>query len=202
MSITDTPAASRGRPRQFDEEAVLDALTDLFWEKGYEATSKTDILAASGLRKSSLYNAFGSKRDLFRRVLDRYVETRMEGFAAMAEQSGEDGMESLHSFLDAVFAFGRAGCLAVNTSTELGVSDPAVVGAAKTYRERIRAALETVVAMALRPQKPPCDLVEARTDMLLGFLLGYAVAARTGADEAEIGRLTRAAHRTVESWAG
>ncbi len=197
--ITNEPPG-RGRPRKFDEEAVLDALTDLFWDKGYEATSMNDILEVSGLRKSSLYSTFGSKKGLFRRILDRYVETRMEGFADMAEASDAAGLEALHTFLDAVFAFGRAGCLAVNTTTELGTSDPAVSALARVYRDRIRAALYKVVSAATQSSGLAADLVGARTELLLGFLLGYAVAARTGADSSEINGLAAAAHQIVESW--
>ncbi len=195
---TDTPG--RGRPRKFDEEAVLDALTELFWEKGYEATSMADILEVSGLRKSSLYNAFGSKKDLFRRILDRYVETRMEGFAEMAAANDSGGIAAVHGFLDAVFSFGRAGCLAVNTTTELGTSDPEVSALARVYRDRIRAALAQVVSAAARAEGLDAGKVDVRTEMLLGFLLGYAVAARTGADAAEMQGLASAAHATVDSW--
>ena len=69
-----TATPTRGRPRTFDEEAVLDALTALFWRQGYEATSMADIVEASGLNKSSLYNTFGSKQELFATILDRYVD--------------------------------------------------------------------------------------------------------------------------------
>lgn len=197
----DTQTPGRGRPRKFDEETVLDALTQLFWDKGYEATSMADILEVSGLKKSSLYNTFGSKRDLFRRILDRYVETRMEGFAEMAAASGGSGPEALHDFLDAVFAFGRAGCLAVNTTTELGTSDPHVSALARVYRDRIRAALHMVVTASAGGNAPPAATLETRTEMLLGFLLGYAVAARTGADAPEMAGLAAAAHATVDGWA-
>ena len=199
-ALIDSEAPVRGRPRQFDEDAVLDALTELFWEKGYEATSMADILDVSGLRKSSLYNAFGSKKELFRRVLNRYVERTMDGFAEMAKASDAPGLEALHAFLDAVFAFGRAGCLAVNTTTELGTTDPAVTAAARLYRDRIRAALRTAVTAASRSSGLSPDLIGVRTEMLLGFLLGCAVAARTGADEAEMRGLAQAAHATVDSW--
>ncbi|KMW56125.1 Transcriptional regulator, TetR family [Candidatus Rhodobacter oscarellae] len=175
-------------------------MTALFWEKGYEATSMADILKASGLNKSSLYNSFGSKKDLFRRILDRYVETRMEGFAQMAEASGAAGKGALRAFLEAVFAFGRAGCLAVNTTTELGTSDAAVSNVARIYRTRIRAALRIVIEAATAHANPGAELTEARTEMLLGFLLGYAMSARTGADEAEMTGFTAAAYTIIEDW--
>lgn len=198
--MTEKPL--RGRPREFEEDAVLDALTDLFWDKGYEATSMNDILDVSGLSKSSLYNTYGSKQELFRRILDRYIKIRMEGFAEMAAQSGKGGIKGLHTFLDAVFEFGRAGCLAVNTTTELGATDSFVVSRAREYRDRIRAALHKVVRAATKSGKGSKALIDVRTEMLLGFLLGYAVAARTGADTAEIDGLATAAHMTVDSWKG
>lgn len=68
-------ARPRGRPRSFDETDVLDIAKDLFWERGYEATSIKDLTEAMGMTPPSLYAAFGSKEALYGRVLDRYVET-------------------------------------------------------------------------------------------------------------------------------
>lgn len=65
----------RGRPRSFDETDVLDIAKDLFWQRGYEATSIKDLTEAMGMTPPSLYAAFGSKEALYGRVLDRYVET-------------------------------------------------------------------------------------------------------------------------------
>ena len=61
------------RPREFDEQAVLDAASDVFWAKGYEATSTRDLSAKTGLRPSSIYAAFGDKRRMFLRALDHYL---------------------------------------------------------------------------------------------------------------------------------
>jgi TetR/AcrR family transcriptional repressor of nem operon len=61
------------RPREFDEEAVLDSALRTFWEKGYEGTSVEDLVQATGLGRASLYGAFGDKEQLFGRVLERYL---------------------------------------------------------------------------------------------------------------------------------
>lgn len=63
-----------GRPIEFDPEKALDAAVDVFWCKGYEATSMSDLLTAMKLSKSSLYQSFGGKRQLFTRCLTRYQE--------------------------------------------------------------------------------------------------------------------------------
>jgi AcrR family transcriptional regulator len=60
------------RPRRFDETEVIDKALQVFWRQGYEGTSLSDLLDATGLTKSSLYAAFGSKADLFRRVVEHY----------------------------------------------------------------------------------------------------------------------------------
>jgi TetR/AcrR family transcriptional repressor of nem operon len=62
------------RPREFDEDAVLDAAVQCFWKQGYETTSVRDLVAQTGIAAASLYNAFGDKRSLYGRALDHYVE--------------------------------------------------------------------------------------------------------------------------------
>jgi AcrR family transcriptional regulator len=61
-----------GRPREFDIEKALDLAMDLFWRKGYEGTSLSDLTGTLGITRPSLYAAFGNKEALFRAVLDRY----------------------------------------------------------------------------------------------------------------------------------
>lgn len=63
-----------GRPRQFDENQVLDQAMTVFWTNGYEATSMADLMNATGLHKGSLYQAFGNKHQLFVTALNRYLE--------------------------------------------------------------------------------------------------------------------------------
>jgi AcrR family transcriptional regulator len=64
--------AIRGRPRAFDTDRALDRALDLFWRKGYEGTSISDLTQAMGINPPSLYAAFGGKEALFRQALDRY----------------------------------------------------------------------------------------------------------------------------------
>ncbi len=61
-----------GRPREFDADKALDQAMQVFWRKGYEGASVTDLTEAMGITRPSLYAAFGNKDELFRKVLDRY----------------------------------------------------------------------------------------------------------------------------------
>lgn len=63
--------AERGRPRNFDRSEVLQRAMWLFWERGYEAVSMSDLTTAMGIRSPSIYVAFGSKEALFREAVDR-----------------------------------------------------------------------------------------------------------------------------------
>src|SRR4051794_21977945 len=63
----------RGRPRAFAIDEALDRALQVFWHKGYEGTSLTDLTQAMGITRPSLYTAFGDKEALFRKVLDRYL---------------------------------------------------------------------------------------------------------------------------------
>ena len=76
MTASSGPAARsprRGRPRAFDLDAALDRAVEIFWRKGYEGTSLTDLTEALGINRPSLYAAFGNKEALFCKVLDRYA---------------------------------------------------------------------------------------------------------------------------------
>ena len=76
----------KGRPREFDTDGALDRALEVFWRKGYEGASLSDLTDAMGINRPSLYAAFGNKEELFRKVLARYVE----GPAACVSKSLEE----------------------------------------------------------------------------------------------------------------
>ncbi|MGI9622551.1 MAG: TetR/AcrR family transcriptional regulator [Acidimicrobiales bacterium] len=202
--MTTTATRGRGRPRTFDEEEVLDALTRLFWEQGYEATSVADISEVAGLNKSSLYNTFGSKQELFNRILERYINNRTSMLETLTEAAG-GGVDSIHAFLDFVEAeldtdMGRHGCMAVNTSAELGGDDPTMTSMGELYRERMATALHALVQRAAETGELDPDQVTHHSHMLMIFVLGLSVTIRSGASREELSGLLAAAHANVESW--
>jgi len=74
MGATKESVGKMGRPRAFDMDAALDTALKVFWAKGYEGTTVSDLTRAMGLNMSSLYAAFGDKENLFRQVAARYAE--------------------------------------------------------------------------------------------------------------------------------
>jgi TetR/AcrR family transcriptional repressor of nem operon len=111
------------RPRTFDEERVLDAVMEAFWMRGYEATSAQDLVDASGVGRSSLYNAYSSKEGLFERALQRYRHNTLDNLKAL-EADAPIRMRIRRLLEGAVFPDtpnrGKRGCLATNTAIESG----------------------------------------------------------------------------------
>ncbi|CAM5256920.1 TetR/AcrR family transcriptional regulator OS=Streptomyces alboniger OX=132473 GN=CP975_01015 PE=4 SV=1 [Streptomyces alboniger] len=121
------------RPRTFDEEGALDAAMRTFWEKGYESTSTQDLCDATGLGRSSIYNTFKSKHDLFERVLARYIDSMTTAQLAVLEDTRRSAADRLRTLFAMVVdgeteaehrTGGRGrGCLTVNTTVELVARD-------------------------------------------------------------------------------
>lgn len=115
-----------GRPRTFDEAAIVERAGRTFWAKGYAATSITDLEAATGLAKGSLYKAFKDKHTLFQLALQRYLTagcdrlrrcieeapTGAEAVAAWIRQAGKMGIEGP-----------QGGCFGTNSTVERGRCD-------------------------------------------------------------------------------
>ena len=72
--MKDESAVQRGRPREFDADQALDRALEVFWRKGYEGASISELTEAMGINRPSLYAAFGNKEALFRKALDRYAQ--------------------------------------------------------------------------------------------------------------------------------
>jgi TetR/AcrR family transcriptional repressor of nem operon len=116
------------RPREFDEDRVLDAAMHRFWQHGYAATSVRDLSQVMGMGQASLYNAFGDKRRLFARCLDRYLDAGMR--ARMARLEAElPPRRAIETMLEDVVARSlrdRLGCLLVNSALEMAPHDAEV----------------------------------------------------------------------------
>jgi len=107
-----------GGKKQFDEEKVMDKALKLFWTKGVEATSLTDIENATGLKRGSIYNSFGDKDGLFLEVLDQNVKKIITPMAASLQSP--DTREAVYGVIDALLARFRnnelpSGCLLTGT---------------------------------------------------------------------------------------
>ena len=98
MGKANVASGKMGRPRAFDTDAALDAALKIFWAKGYEGTTVSDLTRAMGLNMSSLYAAFGDKESLFRQVAARYAEDASALYEkALARPTLAEALEELFS---------------------------------------------------------------------------------------------------------
>ncbi|WP_461083424.1 TetR/AcrR family transcriptional regulator [Streptomyces deserti] len=184
------------RPRTFDEERALEAAMRTFWEKGYEATSTQDLCEATGLGRSSIYNTFKSKHDLFERALARYLDAMTEAQLAVLDGLERPAVERVRALLARIVeseaecrvTAGRAlGCLGVNTVVELAARDPRAAALLERDTARRLAAFRAVMEAGRRDG----SITSARDpDALARFLnatvAGLRVSSQGGADRAAL----------------
>ena len=175
-----------GRPRDFDETEVLARATDLFWRRGFEAASVSDLLEHMGISRQSLYNTFGGKEQLFHRAIDHYVEMRLAPMLADLEAPDAD-LRAIEAHFAEVAREStrpggvRKGCLMANTLVELAGRDPAVAAEMKRFRSRLEGAYLNALRGAERAGQlqPDLDLPAAAT-FLATLDQGLAVVCKSG----------------------
>ncbi len=169
---------SVGRPREFDEEAVLGAAMDAFWRQCYEATSMADLCSCTGLHKGSLYQTFGDKHALFMRSLHYYDDREFRDTAAVAFQS-DSPLENIRAVIHKVCqdAVEGKGCMMINSLVELAPHDAAVEAAlveATEKRLRVMADLISNAQQAgeIRSTKDPQRLARQLMVTMAGAAAG------------------------------
>lgn len=174
------------RPRDFNEERVLDRAVDCFWKQGYGATTVRDLADAMQIGGASLYNAYRDKRTLFGRSLERYANRSMRDRIAR--------MEAEHRPKDAIRAFiaeiidrslkdpDRKGCLLINSALDVAPHDAEIGKVVAGYLDELRAFFRRNIEAAQRAGQVSTSVdAEEVSGHLLGVLAGIRVLARTGA---------------------
>ena len=130
-----------GRPKQFDENTALEAATNQFWSAGYDATSLQDLLRVMGLSKSSLYETFGSKKQLFLSCVNFYDNEVKRELDELREKSGSS-RELVENYLFGLLKEANSGgkpkgCLFVNTTNEISLKDSEIAKAVERGTQRM-----------------------------------------------------------------
>ncbi|GGU67746.1 TetR/AcrR family transcriptional regulator [Streptomyces lavendofoliae] len=183
------------RPRQFDEKNAVTSATDLFWRRGYHATSVRDLGDELKLTPSSLYRTFTDKHTLFLRALDHYRATESVQARQRLDTTDRPVREALREWmlwLVTCPADGKPsrGCFVVNTATELGTTDEKVQQRTEAAFEVTRQALRSALAEGRDRGELSEDLdADAAAELLFTTVLGLRVRERAGHD---LKRLTTA----------
>ncbi|MDT7844489.1 TetR/AcrR family transcriptional regulator [Streptomyces justiciae] len=179
------------RTKEFDPEAALQAALELFWRRGYEATSMADLVDHLGIGRASIYATFGSKHELYLKALERYQE-RLPDLLGELSQPGPvlPAVRALvRRYADEATAENLRlnGCFITNTAAELAPHDPA----AARQVERNWDHLETVLHSGLVRARAQGELPEDRDPltlarMLLVLLQGLKVVGKASPDPARV----------------
>ncbi|MDZ7643979.1 MAG: TetR/AcrR family transcriptional regulator [Woeseiaceae bacterium] len=189
---------SRGRPLEFDRDTALEAAMQLFWSRGYEATSLQDLLGSMGIARSSFYQSFGSKQEVFLLAVERYRDCLVDALrqSLAVADSGiafiEDTLKSVAA--DAGGADGPRGCLVFNSAAEFGQKNPDVAG-------RVAASIDAftrVFADAISRAQQEGDVPPERDPVLMARYIvctmsGLRTLAKAGARRKELNDLAHLA---------
>ncbi len=187
------------RTRQFDTDEALDRAMVVFWRKGFDGASISDLTAAMGINRPSLYAAFGNKDELFRRALGRYAEVPSAyDREALALPVARDAVEQLLRGAADLHtdAATPAGCLAVLGAPTCADDSSDAGQALIAFRRAGEDALRERLQSARSEGDLPSDAdVDELTDYVKTVIYGMAVKAASGATRTELDRVIAIAMR-------
>lgn len=195
-STKSAAAPRRGRPRQFDYDAALDAALRTFWQRGFTGTSVDHLTDAMRLNRPSLYAAFGNKDAAYAAAIDRYSSTTGRDYVAALNRPA-----TLRAGLTAFFAAvvdvvtGRHG----PTGCPIACTLPAEAGSSPAARRQLARAftdIDAAVATRLRRARADGELrasadVNALAQLIAGTMFAMSIRGRSGAPRRELTRIAR-----------
>ncbi|KPI20470.1 transcriptional regulator, TetR family [Actinobacteria bacterium OK074] len=190
------------RPKEFDPEIAVDQAMEVFWRKGYAATTPQDLVDALGIGKGSLYNAFGSKHALFEQALRRYRDSQALALVEMVEEPGPVKVrlrKALRFLAEMDLADpDRRGCMAVNAAAELARVDETATELVRRMFDRTEGAFRALIEEGQRAGEIDTGRDPAALgSLLLNTVVGMRLMARV-AEGPE--RLTRVIDATIDSF--
>ncbi|MCH7548033.1 MAG: TetR/AcrR family transcriptional regulator [Candidatus Krumholzibacteriota bacterium] len=191
-----------GRPKEYQRDEVLEAATQVFWERGYQATSIGDLVEGTGLHRRSMYEEFGDKEGLFAACLDHFVHVTTKDLAALLAREPL-GFENIEAFFRNRVAYvtGRQfkGCLLVKSAIEQGLLTVEarrklqlyLAGSENSFLECLEAAQQNGEI----PQDSDCRTL---AKYLMCFLEGVMVMGQTNPSKKELGLVVDTVLSTVK----
>ncbi|MDQ1021660.1 TetR/AcrR family transcriptional regulator [Streptomyces afghaniensis] len=180
------------RTKEFDPDAALQSALELFWRRGYEATSMSDLVEHLGIGRASIYATFGSKRELYLKALDRYAEMRDPLLLAELSQPGP-ALPAVRAVVRRFAAEAASpedrlnGCFVTNTAAELAPHDPAAARRVEISWEHVETPLHSALVRAQAQGELPEDRdPRALARMLFVVLQGLRVVGKASNDPARV----------------
>ncbi len=194
----------RGRPREFDEEKALQAAMEVFWQKGYEATSCDDLLSAMGINSGSMYAAFGDKQSLYQKALEYYCHNQLHQLTDGLENGPGTPLERIQGMFQMMAANvterGYKGCFIGNTLLEFDNDSIHIIEMASNAMKVLQEAIKKTLTAA----KQEGELsTSAKPATLAAFLAntaqGLNIMSKAGTDKKTMQAIVQTALTTVKN---
>jgi TetR/AcrR family transcriptional regulator, transcriptional repressor for nem operon len=175
------------RPRKFDEKKALNDALELFWEKGYEATSITNLTKRMGINRPSLYDTFGDKRGLFQSAINAYQQNYLDKLHNILETNGSGfgGIEAVFvRFVESANnPAAQRGCFFVNSIAELAANDEYMASKGREFQDKISGMFADALVNGMRVSEIPLNLdIQSTAHFLTMALVGLNVVVKTVPD--------------------
>lgn len=190
--------------KDFDVDDAVDRAKQVFWAKGYEATSISNLVDAMQINKGSLYNAFGSKKALFTRAFLKYDRENRQASLKQLEAM-DDPIRAIEGLFDGLIEESVAdtqhkGCLLVNTALELPNHSKDIQDMVVAAMDDLEGFFERMIALAQARGEVSTDLVAGEVaKSLLAQVVGLRVLARGAADATTLNAIRTQVHRQLLS---
>jgi len=168
------------RPREFDEDQALDAAMQIFWEKGFEATSLSDLTSKMGIQRPSIYAAFGDKKQLFEAALRKYTQSHA-AYVRSRLQNHSSVKEAFYNFFGGVVAeeyedVPNRGCFCINTMVELAPHDEKFEILTREHQMYLSAVFQETLERGIRSGELEASMdARALAHTMVSLLIGITV---------------------------
>ncbi|MCJ8314828.1 MAG: TetR/AcrR family transcriptional regulator [Saccharospirillaceae bacterium] len=192
------------RPRSFDESQVIQDAMLIFWQRGYELTSISELEKATGLSRISIYNTFGDKQGLFLRVLDLYHNNALQAF----EGIGKGGLNEIEQFFEwfanstPAEAPSRFGCLMVNTILGNLKIDESIYKKIEAYRVMLKGIFKSALVNSREHgfMVATDEQITQRVEFLVGVQWGAGAVVRLAHSTTAVIAMNKVVCETIRSW--
>ncbi|ALA41703.1 transcriptional regulator [Paenibacillus peoriae] len=168
------------RPREFDEDQALNAAMQIFWEKGFEATSLSDLTSKMGIQRPSIYAAFGDKKQLFEAALRKYTQSHA-AYVRSRLQSNSSVKEAFYNFFGGIVAEEyedgpNRGCFCINTMVELAPHDERFEILTREHQMYLSAVFQETLERGIRSGELEASMdARALAHTIVSLLIGITV---------------------------
>ena len=156
------------RPYTFDPEAALETAMHVFWRDGYDLASLSTLQREMGIQRGSLYQEFGSKKELFLKALNRYAKHFVDPGVELLTQAESSGSERITRFFDTVPEDETRGCLLCNSAAGAAGSDNDIRQAISAQLERLREAFDRALVDKIADRDERRHQAERYTQLYIG----------------------------------